>query len=163
MKTTFIKTIVCIAVLVAGVIGSEVKAQNQFVTNDEVTDGVITSRVIYRNEGSLYRHAKYDFAYDELGRMTEKSVSKWNSVRNKWEPHYKMSFSYTDTEIVINYGKWNDKKKDYSKSNERSVYELNESNMPVACVIYKWDKKDSNWSMVNKIYYEGQPIYWTLL
>lgn len=163
MKTTFIKVIVCIAVLVATAINTKAQAQDQFITNDVVTDGVVTSKVIYLNDGSLHHHMKYDFVYDNESRMTEKVAYKWNSSKERWDPYYKMSYSYTSTEIVVSYGKWNEKDKDYTKAVEKNVYELNESNMPVACLTYKWNERKNDWAMVNNVHTNDQPVLWAIM
>ena len=63
--TVFFRMIVLAAMAVIGITNAELKAQEEnFVTN-EIKDGdLVTSKVIYRMDGSLYRHMKYDFSYD---------------------------------------------------------------------------------------------------
>lgn len=60
--TVFFRMIVLAAMAVIGITNAELKAQEEnFVTN-EIKDGdLVTSKVIYRMDGSLYRHMKYDF------------------------------------------------------------------------------------------------------
>lgn len=60
--TVFFRMIVLAAMVVIGITNAELKAQEEnFVTN-EIKDGdLVTSKVIYRMDGSLYRHMKYDF------------------------------------------------------------------------------------------------------
>ena len=71
--TVFFRMIVLAAMAVIGITNAELKAQEEnFVTN-EIKDGdLVTSKVIYRMDGSLYRHMKYDFSYDNQKRMTAK-------------------------------------------------------------------------------------------
>ena len=90
--TVFFRMIVLAAMAVIGITNAELKAQEEnFVTN-EIKDGdLVTSKVIYRMDGSLYRHMKYDL--------------------------------------------------------EKSVYELNADNMPVAYVNYKWNEAGKDWSL----------------
>ena len=61
--TVFFRMIVLAAMAVIGITNAELKAQEEnFVTN-EIKDGdLVTSKVIYRMDGSLYRHMKYDFS-----------------------------------------------------------------------------------------------------
>lgn len=55
--TVFFRMIVLAAMAVIGITNAELKAQEEnFVTN-EIKDGdLVTSKVIYRMDGSLYRH-----------------------------------------------------------------------------------------------------------
>ena len=57
--TVFFRMIVLAAMAVIGITNAELKAQEEnFVTN-EIKDGdLVTSKVIYRMDGSLYRHMK---------------------------------------------------------------------------------------------------------
>ena len=63
MKTTVLfRMIVLVAMVFAGIANTTVKAQgNNFITNEEKVDDLVVSKVIYRLDGSLYRHMKYDF------------------------------------------------------------------------------------------------------
>lgn len=62
MKTTVLfRMIVLVAMVFAGIANTTVKAQgNNFITNEEKVDDLVVSKVIYRLDGSLYRHMKYD-------------------------------------------------------------------------------------------------------
>ena len=64
MKTTvFFRMIVLVVMTITGVINAELKAQDtNFVTNEVKEGDLVTSKVIYRMDGSLYRHMKYDFS-----------------------------------------------------------------------------------------------------
>ena len=58
MKTTVLfRMIVLVAMVFAGIANTTVKAQgNNFITNEEKVDDLVVSKVIYRLDGSLYRH-----------------------------------------------------------------------------------------------------------
>lgn len=149
MKTTvFFRMMVLVAMVVTGIAGAELKAQDsEFVTN-EITDGdLVTSKVIYRMDGALYRHMKYDFSYDDQERMIAKEAFKWNGGTDKWVPYFKITYLYADNEIIMEYARWNERHRAYIDSVEKSVYELNEDNMPVAYINYKWNGAEKDWSM----------------
>ena len=78
MKTTVLfRMIVLVAMVFAGIANTTVKAQgNNFITNEEKVDDLVVSKVIYRLDGSLYRHMKYDFTYDDQKRMSSKEAFK---------------------------------------------------------------------------------------
>ena len=58
MKTTVLfRMIVLVAMVFAGISNATVKAQNNnFITNEETVGDLVVSKVIYRLDGSLYRH-----------------------------------------------------------------------------------------------------------
>ena len=86
MKTTVLfRMMVLVAMVVAGIANTELKAQdNNFITNEETVGDLVVSKVIYRLDGSLYRHMKYDFTYDDQKRVTAKEAFKWDSSTEKW-------------------------------------------------------------------------------
>ena len=156
MKTTVLfRMIVLVAMVFAGIANTTVKAQvnnflhteerkrkyNNFITNEEKVDELVVSKVIYRLDGSLYRHMKYDFTYDDQKRMSSKEAFKWDASTEKWIPYFKIDYTYSSNEITLVYARWNDSHRAYDASVEKSVYELNDANMPVAYMNYKWNDK----------------------
>ena len=102
MKTTVLfRMIVLVAMVFAGIANATVKAQgNNFITNEEKVDDLVVSKVIYRLDGSLYRHMKYDFTYDDQKRVTAKEAFKWDSSTEKWIPLMK-SLWYTHVGMTL--------------------------------------------------------------
>ena len=149
MKTTVLfRTVVLAVMAVVCVANSELRAEEpSFVTNEVMNGDLVASKVVYRMDGSLYRHMKYDFAYDSQNRMVAKEAMKWDAVSEKWMPYFKISYAYTNNEISMEYARWNAGHKAYDTAIEKSVYELNDSNMPVAYINYKWNQSDKDWSM----------------
>ena len=43
-----------------------------------------------------------------------------------------MTYQYGNDEITMSYARWNESHKAYDKDMKKSVYELNDENMPVA-------------------------------
>lgn len=91
MKTTVLfRIIVLVAMVLAGIANAEVKAQeNNFITNEEKAGDLVVLKVVYKLDGSLYRHMKYDFTYDDQKRMSSKEAFKWNAASEKWIPYFK--------------------------------------------------------------------------
>ena len=155
MKTTVLfRMMVLVAMVVAGIANTEMKAQdNNFITNEEKVDDLVVSKVIYRLDGSLYRHMKYDFTYDDQKRVTAKEAFKWDSSTEKWIPYFKIDYTYSSNEITLVYARWNNSHRAYDDSVEKSVYELNDANMPIAYMNYKWndykwiEESAGNWAM----------------
>ena len=132
MKTNLIsKAVVMVAVVLASVMNFSARASNptKYVKNEEVTNGLTTAKTIFRNEdGYLFRHLRYTYSYDSESRMTCKEASKWDSVREAWVPYFKLDVAYNESEVEVNYARWNSKSSAYDRNLATSVYELNDSN-----------------------------------
>lgn len=137
MKTTnLFKAVAFVAMIIVSVMGSEVKAQdNNFITNEEVKNEMVVAKTIFKQDGNqLYRHMRYEFTYDNQKRLVGKEAYKWNSSRDQWEPYFKMSYQYGEDEITMSYARWNESHKEFDKDMKKSIYKLNDDNMPVACL-----------------------------
>ena len=134
MKTTnLFKAIAFVAMIIVSVMNSEVKAQDNFITNEEVKNDLVVAKTIFKQDGTyLYNHMRYEFTYDNENRLTGKTASKWDSLKSQWTPYFKMSYQYENNEIIMSYARWNNTHKAYDKDMEKSVYEMNEENVPTA-------------------------------
>ena len=93
MKTTVLfRMIVLVAMVFAGIANTTVKAQgNNFITNEEKVDDLVVSKVIYRLDGSLYRHMKYDFTMTIRRECPTKEAFKMGMLLlKKWIPYLKL-------------------------------------------------------------------------
>ena len=129
MKTTSLfKAVALVAIMVASVLNSEVKAQDGFITNQVMNGELVASKTIFKQEGSyLQRHMQYTFTYDDQNRLISKEASKWDGAKDAWVPYFKMTYQYSDNEITMNYARWNESHKAYDEAVQKSVYELNDA------------------------------------
>ena len=151
MKTTnLFKAIAFVAMIIVSVMNSEVKAQDNFITNEEVKNDLVVAKTIFKQDGTyLYNHMRYEFTYDNENRLTGKTASKWDSLKSRWTPYFRMSYQYENNEIIMSYARWNKAHKAYDKDMKKSVYEMNEENMPVAYKSYEKNSEKSNWTLVS--------------
>lgn len=149
-----LKTVVFGAIVLVSITGTQLNAQDKFVTNEVKTGELVTEKTIYKADGSLHRHMKYNYAYDNEGKMTMKEAFKWDGALEVWNPYYKITYQYTGNEIVMEYARWDDKSKDYGMLKERSVYEWNEANMPTAYMNYKWNASEKDWKLSTNYIYD---------
>jgi len=80
-------------------------------------NGKVVSKTVFTNEnGLLNKQVKYDFTYNEDGRVAIKKACKWNKSTESWEPFFSISYEYNNEtgDIHTVYGMWDKKKKDYS-------------------------------------------------
>lgn len=132
MKTNVIlKAVVIVAVVMASVMNFSASASNptNYVKNEEVTNGLITAKTIFRNEdGYLFRHLRYTYTYDNENRIISKEASKWDNSKEAWTPYFKLNVIYSDNEVELNYASWNSKNSTYDDNKQKTVYELNDTN-----------------------------------
>lgn len=136
---------------IVSVMNTEVKAQeNNFITNEEVKNELVVAKTIFKQDGAqLYRHIRYEYSYDDQKRLTCKEASKWDGAKDEWIPYFKMTYQYGNDEITMSYARWNESHKAYDKDMKKSVYELNDENMPVAYKLYNQDAPKSELTLVS--------------
>ena len=85
MKTTSLfKAVALVAIMIASVLNSEVKAQDGFITNQVMNGELVASKTIFKKDGSyLQRHMQYTFAYDDQNRLISKEASKWDGAKDE--------------------------------------------------------------------------------
>lgn len=84
-------------------------------------NGKIISKVVFVQEnGLLNKQVRYEFKYNEKGKVSEKTAYRWNGSSEEWDPFYQISYQYDDASGVINtvYGMWDKKKKNYSLNSQ---------------------------------------------
>lgn len=135
MKTMNVFKALAFAVIsLVSLLSTEVKAQDNFITNEEVKNNLVVSRTIYKQDGNyLYNHLRYEFAYDEQNRLVCKTATKWDGATDKWVPYFQMTYRYEANEIIMSYARWDESRETFSKDKKQTVYELNENNVPIAC------------------------------
>ena len=87
-------------------------------------NGKIISKVVFVQEnGLLNKQVRYEFKYNDTGKVSEKVAYRWNGASDEWVPFYQISYQYDDASGVINtnYGMWDKKKKDYSLNPQNMV------------------------------------------
>jgi len=77
MKTTnLFKAVAFVAMVIVSIMNSEVKAQDRFITNEEVQNDLIVAKTIFKQSGTyLYNHMRYEFTYDDENRLTNKTAA----------------------------------------------------------------------------------------
>jgi hypothetical protein len=151
MKANLLKSVVLVALLIGSVFGSTLSAKDVFVTNEEVKNEQVVSKTIYRLDGYLYRHVKYDFTYDESGCLSTKLVSKWNEEKESWTPDYRIDFTYNNGEVVMELAKWNAKESTYNPTTEKTIYAFNGNNEVMTCLNTKWNDSVKKWDIKSQL------------
>lgn len=153
MKTLVISVIIAMTSVVNAVAGNRA---NQFAYNTETNEGRVQTQTVFKVENNkfLHNHLKYNYIYDNSGRISQKEVLKWNENTQRFEKHHSLNFFY-DNEVTVEYAAWNEKDSAYSNIKEKAVYQINEGTMRY--LGYDWNEKENNWNLTM----EHDAIYWS--
>lgn len=128
MKGLVSKMWMAVAVLFAGVITAS--AQNDYYTNIDMDGQTVTGRTVYKYDGYLMPHLKYNYTYDDQNRMSSRTAYLWLDVMNKWIPYYRIDYSYTNGMVNMKYGVWDRRTNDFDKFKEENSYKATNNNQP---------------------------------
>lgn len=98
-------------------LGLSAASPRNYLYDTKEENGKIVSKVVFLQEdGLLSKQVKYEFTYNETGKVAEKKAYRWNKATDEWDPYYLISYQYDSETGLIrsNYGMWNKKTKDFT-------------------------------------------------
>ena len=120
MKTLVISAIIAMTSLVNVVSAAAVNRTDNFAYNTETKE--------VENQKFLHRHLKYNYIYDNSGRISQKEVLKWNESTQSFEKHHSLNFFYTD-DVTVEYALWNEQSNAYTDIKQKAVYRQTDSSV----------------------------------
>lgn len=109
-------------------------------------DGRVKSEMVYKADGKyLEHHLKYDYAYDEAGRLVKKEAFKWNEIDGAYERYYCLTYGYDAEGVALEYALWNEKEGGYTDGKQRTVYSLTFDGVNYQA--YEWDGRQNGWQL----------------
>ncbi len=125
MKASLLrKEILTLVVLFVCSLAMNAASPRNYLYDTKEENGKIVSKVIFlQEEGLLNKQVKYEFTYNDNGKVAEKKAYRWNQSKETWDPYYLISYQYNEEKGEINsvYGMWNKKKKDFSLNTQEMV------------------------------------------
>ena len=122
MKASILrKKILSLVVLFVCCLAMSAASPRNYLYDTKEENGKIVSKVIFlQEEGLLNKQVKYEFAYNDNGKVAEKKAYRWNQAKETWDPYYLITYQYNeDGNITSEYGMWDKKKKDYSLNTQK--------------------------------------------
>lgn len=108
------KTLVAIAAFVAASINATAGNSNK----PNITTSSINNCIVMSAE-----KVKTEFAIDEMGRATSKTVYNWNEANGAWTPAYQYSVCYGEKVNTIAFAKWDNDSRSFSKNFDSMCYD----------------------------------------
>ena len=93
----------------------------------ETDNGLIVS-TLNEDGKTLTPKWKYEYQYDELGRLTEKKAYRWNLQQQMWTPAYLLTITSNDSICIMDYAEWNKLFCNFERNRQQSVYYVDSSN-----------------------------------
>ncbi|WP_302798985.1 DUF3836 domain-containing protein [Parabacteroides goldsteinii] len=124
MKASILrKKILSLVVLFVCGLAMSAASPRNYLYDTKEENGKIVSKVIFlQEEGLLNKQVKYEFAYNDNGKVAEKKAYRWNQAKETWDPYYLITYQYNeDGNITSEYGMWDKKKKDYSLNTQKML------------------------------------------
>ena len=117
------KEILSLVVLFVCSLAMSAASPRNYLYDTKEENGKIVSKVIFlQEEGLLNKQVKYEFAYNDNGKVAEKKAYRWNQATETWDPYYLITYQYNeDGNITSEYGMWDKKKKDYSLNTQKML------------------------------------------
>ncbi len=128
MKSLVSKVVMSAAVLMAGF--TTAAAQNDFYTNVHMDGQNASERTIYKYDGYLTPHLKYDYTYNADNKMSSRTAYLWLDAHNEWIPYYRIDYTYENGKVNMKYGVWDAMSGNFSKYKEHASYEATGDNDP---------------------------------
>ena len=124
MKASILrKEILSFVVLFVCSLAMSAASPRNYLYDTKEENGKIVSKVIFlQEEGLLNKQVKYEFAYNDNGKVAEKKAYRGNQAKETWDPYYLITYQYNeDGNITSEYGMWDKKKKDYSLNTQKML------------------------------------------
>ncbi len=101
-----------------------------YLYDTKTENGKVISKVVFSQEdGLLSKQVRYEFRYNEEGKVSEKTAYRWDGRNDEWVPFYQVTYRYdAQGDIQTRYGMWDKKKK---------VFGLNVQNMVIPGANYE--------------------------
>lgn len=125
MKTSFFaKSIIVIAVLFLCNLAISAASPREYLYDTKEENGKIISKVVFLNDnGLLNKEVKYEFSYNENGKVAVKKAYRWNKTAQEWAPYYETTYSYNEetNEIYTTYSMWDKKSKSFTLNPQKMM------------------------------------------
>lgn len=94
------KEILALVVLFVCSLAMSAASPRNYLYDTKEENGKIVSKVIFlHEEGLLNKQVKYEFTYNDNGKVAEKKAYRWNQSKETWDPYYLISYQYNEEKV----------------------------------------------------------------
>ena len=124
MKASILrKEILSLVVLFVCSLAMSAASPRNYLYDTKEENGKIVSKVVFlQEEGLLNKQVKYEFTYNDNGRVAEKKAYRWDACREIWKPAYLLTVTPGISETKLSYTEWNAKKSAFNDNKQETIY-----------------------------------------
>lgn len=117
------ETIITIFTVLSMYMSASQNMNSNYWYNAEMEDGIVKTIYVFENNNEqLTRKLAYHYEYDTQGRLTEKTVCRWDEWTKEYQPEYKLEMTYQSDGYELARSVWSKKNNDWKPSTERQSY-----------------------------------------
>lgn len=116
-KSVLIKSVFALVVMFICSLAINASSPRNYIYDTKEENGKVISKVIFlQDQGLLNKEVKYEFVYNEAGKVVEKKAFRWDKRSEEWAPFYLTTYTYSANKDEIHsvYAMWDKSKKDFS-------------------------------------------------
>lgn len=123
-KSALVKSMYAFIALFVCSLAINASSPRNYIYDTKEENGLVISKVIFlQEEGLLNKEVKYEFIYNEAGKVAEKKAFRWNKKSGDWEPFYLTTYSYTgaNNDIHSVYAMWDKTKNEFTLNKQEMM------------------------------------------
>ncbi len=154
------QTIITIFTVLSMYLNCSQDLNGQYYYNADIEDGIVKTMYVYeKSDNALVQYLSYDFTYDAQGRLTEKTVSRWDCWKKAYQPSYQLHIDYSADSYELTRNDWNERSQSWTPTAEKAVYHLSEGQLTGVSYMKRNGNGDSAYHTVKHLQvldtYEG--------
>ena len=124
------ETIITIFTVLSMYMSAAQNVDSKYYYNADIENGIVKTLYVFdKSDNCLNKKMAYHFDYDEMGRLTEKTVCKWNQWKNEYKPDYRLQLTYCDNSYEVLHTKWDAKHNEWKSNSEKAIYHIDNGHL----------------------------------
>jgi hypothetical protein len=123
-----------------------------YMYNGEMEDGVVNKIEVYtqNDKKQMEQKIEYCYTYDELGRLQDKEMMKWDEATQQWTKNSRLAYKYYKNGYNVEVSYWNTEKQQYDLPTEVTLYRSQAPNLTTVKT-YKMNEQQDNMFMTSSM------------
>lgn len=118
------ETIITIFTVLSMYMNVITNAESKYFYNADINDGVVETIYVFNQNGAgLQEKLACHYDYDEQGRLTEKTVCRWEPYTRQYVPDYKLRLTYNDDCYELARCEWSTRNENWKPFDEKVIYQ----------------------------------------
>lgn len=98
----------------------------------------------------LTPYLKYEFTYNQDGKMNSKKAFRWDLSGKQWLPYYLFTSTFVGDNEIQEFALWSNKSKDFTRNKEKVIFCKDEMLDRSIYISFRWNEKNEKWEVSNE-------------